>query len=71
MLSQGPQEGACSARECTKQAERIIRWRNPANPRPRFKEWPACLEHVDYLANYMRYRGFPYEIIPWESTPTQ
>ncbi|MDC4233220.1 hypothetical protein M3T53_05785 [Actinomyces sp. B33] len=70
-LTHGPRDLTCSARGCREGATTAIRWRNPSIPRHRTKTWLACPEHVDFLADYMRYRSFPYEFVPIEDLRTQ
>ncbi|WP_083940774.1 hypothetical protein [Schaalia vaccimaxillae] len=62
-LARGPEDLACSARGCQSLATRAIVWRNPAIGRKRTKIWLSCDAHIDFLADYMRYRSFPYRII--------
>ena len=54
--------GICSARECTKAAIYRIDWRNPAIHHARTKTWLSCEDHLSYLANYFKYRSFPFEV---------
>ena len=62
-LSRGPRDLICSARGCEEPATKAIVWRNPMIGRKRAKTWLSCDEHVDFLADYMRYRSFPHRIV--------
>lgn len=63
-LARGPEEGVCAARECSRPATLRIEWSNPKIPWAASKVWLSCAEHEAFLADYMRYRGFPFEIAP-------
>lgn len=65
-LAAGRSEGVCEARECDRPATLRISWRNPKIPWVAEKVWLSCDEHRDLLADYMRYRGFPFTIAPLE-----
>lgn len=63
-LARGPEDGVCAARECAAPATLRITWSNPKIPWADSKTWLSCETHRDELADYMRYRGFPFEFSP-------
>lgn len=68
-LAKGPREGVCSARGCEQPAVWGIVWSNPKVHTGRTKTWLACDDHRDELASYMKYRGFPMEVVPVAELP--
>jgi hypothetical protein len=52
-------EPRCSARGCRAAASIDLSWRNPAlHAESRVKHWLSCVEHEDYLADFLARRGF-------------
>ena len=52
-------EEKCSRAGCTASAEFQVVWRNPKiHAEERRKIWLACLEHRDYLVDYLAVRSF-------------
>ena len=49
----------CSAKGCRAAATTELRWRNPRlHDASRTKQWLACDEHADGLADFLARRGF-------------
>ena len=69
VLSKGPRDLICSARECTAPATVGVVWSNPAIHTGREKTWLACDEHREFLVEYVRYRGFPVREVALEDLP--
>jgi hypothetical protein len=52
-------EAKCSRAGCAAAAEFQVVWRNPKiHSEERRKIWLACLEHRDYLVDYLAVRSF-------------
>jgi len=52
-------EAKCSRAGCANAAEKIIEWRNPKiHGSDRTKQWGSCLEHLEFLIDYLQARGF-------------
>jgi hypothetical protein len=50
----------CSAKGCRRPAVYALLWRNPKIHSPdRTKQWLACAEHRDTLADFLARRDFP------------
>ena len=59
-------EPVCSSRGCRKPATTALRWNNPKlHDTERRKTWLACPEHTEYLASFLRARGFLREVEPF------
>lgn len=57
------EEPVCSRAGCSNPATHRIEWNNPRIHAPeRIKIWLACGEHLDYLSEFLRARGFPVRI---------
>jgi len=49
----------CSARDCRSAAVWVLAWNNPKIHEPeRRKQWLACDQHRERLAEFLRARGF-------------
>ena len=49
----------CSARDCRSAAVWVLAWNNPKIHEPeRRKQWLACDQHREQLAEFLRARGF-------------
>jgi len=49
----------CSARDCRSAAVWVLAWNNPKIHEPdRRKQWVACEQHREQLAEFLRARGF-------------
>ena len=49
----------CSARDCRSAAVWVLAWNNPKIHEPdRRKQWLACEQHREQLAEFLRARGF-------------
>ncbi|MBA3720347.1 MAG: hypothetical protein H0W95_08715 [Nocardioidaceae bacterium] len=49
----------CSARDCRSAAVWVLGWNNPKIHQPdRRKQWLACDQHREQLAEFLRARGF-------------
>jgi len=49
----------CSARDCRSAAVWVLAWNNPKVHQPdRRKQWLACDQHREQLAEFLRARGF-------------
>ena len=56
----GPSTQQCSRAGCTAPAQWNVNWRNPRiHGLDRVKVWLACVDHVDYLREYLTTRNFP------------
>lgn len=61
--SAGPDIPQCSRAGCRADATHQVNWRNPKiHGIDRVKVWAACVEHVDFLAEFLRSRDFPVEV---------
>ena len=59
----------CSRRGCSAEATFRLEWNNPSIHTPdRRKVWLACQEHRDWLADFLRARGFLKDVVPFEET---
>jgi hypothetical protein len=64
MLNLGPNQNQgdapkCSRAGCSASAEFQVVWRNPKiHSEERRKIWLACIEHRDYLVDYLAVRSF-------------
>jgi predicted Fe-S protein YdhL (DUF1289 family) len=67
--SAAPDTPMCSRKGCTRDASFRIEWNNPKIHTPeRRKVWLACQEHRDWLADFLRARGFLKDVVPFEDT---
>jgi hypothetical protein len=58
-------EFRCSAKGCQRAAVFELLWRNPKiHTADRTKQWLACEEHRDTLADFLRRRDFPLRVEP-------
>jgi hypothetical protein len=61
----GIEQLRCSARDCRATAATELRWRNPRLHHPgRVKQWLACPDHEQFLADFLDRRGFLLERVP-------
>ena len=59
-MTDAPSQRRCSRAGCRSDATNKVNWRNPRiHPDTRVKEWFACVDHVDFLHDYLATRGFP------------
>ncbi len=64
-----PARVRCSRAGCRSDAVWTVAWRNPRiHTVDRVKEWLACEEHRDFLADYLSGRGFPLVVVPFGTT---
>jgi hypothetical protein len=55
----------CSAKGCQQPAAYELLWRNPRiHTADRVKQWLACPDHRDTLADFLGRRDFPLEVRP-------
>jgi hypothetical protein len=55
----------CSRAGCDMAAVHIIQWRNPkVHAEDRIKQWAACGEHLGFLSEYLKLRGFYLKDLP-------
>ncbi|NJC65366.1 hypothetical protein HC028_12750 [Planosporangium flavigriseum] len=55
----------CSAKACREPARWALRWNNPRiHTEERRKNWLACDDHKEGLAEFLRIRGFLREVEP-------
>lgn len=60
----------CSRKGCREPASRALLWNNPSLHLPeRRKVWLACAAHEDYLADFLRARGFLNEVRDADDIP--
>ena len=53
----------CSAKGCQRPAEYALLWRNPKiHSEDRTKQWLACADHRDSLADFLARRDFPLRV---------
>jgi len=65
----GPESSQCSRAGCSAEAAHTVNWRNPRiHGEDRVKIWLACVEHVDYLHDYLASRDFPVVVTPLGET---
>lgn len=59
MFDDGPSQLECSAKGCRAPAVHQLRWNNPSLHTPEYrKAWLACDEHLEWLSDFLRARGF-------------
>ena len=57
----------CSRNGCASVARVMLDWRNPnVHTSGRLKTWAACELHANYLAEFLRVRGFLLGTRPFE-----
>jgi hypothetical protein len=60
----------CSAKGCQRAAAYALLWRNPKiHSADRAKQWLACEEHRDTLADFLARRDFPLTVEPLPQPP--
>lgn len=60
----------CSRKGCRAPGGFRLVWNNPKVHAPeRRKEWLACPEHREYLAQFLDARGFLLEVLPLQDRP--
>ena len=70
MVSPDLPELRCSRASCRATAAVAVHWRNPRiHSDDRVKTWLACLDHQEFLADYLASRGFPVMVTPVGETP--
>lgn len=71
-LGGAPAIHECSRAGCRESAAWALVWRNPKIHTPdRRKTWLACVEHVDYLREFLAAREFPLEVLPVDDLPAE
>lgn len=59
----GPSRLECSSKGCRADAVYQLYWNNPQLHAPEFrKTWLACEEHREWLADFLRARGFLHSV---------
>ncbi|WP_129359681.1 MULTISPECIES: hypothetical protein [Micrococcaceae] len=65
--AQEPERALCSRKGCSHPAAFRVEWNNPKIHTPdRRKVWLACPEHRDWLADFLKARGFLKDVVPFE-----
>ena len=67
MIGRGETTPRCSSNGCRGEAIWRVNWRNPRlHEADRVKVWLACDEHRHSLDGYLRSRGFPTLVTPYD-----
>lgn len=70
MLGLGSDPGIeeCSRAGCREAASWRVEWRNPKiHTAERRKVWLACVEHLEFLREFLAARDFPLEVVPLQN----